>query len=85
MLALPKRVFLDLGEEAQEIAVVAARFDLGASTSCTMKTGRLIPWTMQVNCMSPSILNTLLVEEMDLRRKKENRQKTKKNRPKSGL
>ena len=47
MLALPKRVFLDLGEEAQEIAVVAARFDLGASTSCTMRTGRLIPWTMQ--------------------------------------
>ena len=53
MLALPKRVFLDLGEEAQEIAVVAARFDLGASTFCTMRTGRLIPWTMQVNCMSP--------------------------------
>ena len=45
----------------------------GASTSCTMRTGRLIPWTMQVNCMSPSILNMQLAEEMDLRRKKENR------------
>ena len=57
----------------------------GASTSCTMRTGRLIPWMMQVNCMSPSILNMLLVEEIDLRRKKENRQKAKKNRPESGL
>jgi len=85
MLALPKEVLLELGEEAQGIAVVAARSGLGASTYYTMRTGKLTPWTIQVNCTSPSNLDKLLAEELELRWKKKNQQKTEKNQPKSGL
>ena len=70
MLALPKGIILDLGEGAQEIAVMAVKFDLGASAFYTMRTGRCIPWMKQVNCTSPSKSNILLAEEKELRRKK---------------
>ena len=60
MLALPEGHSHNPGKKAHEAEDVVAKFDLGASMYCMMRTGMLFPWTMQVNCTSPSNMNKLL-------------------------
>ena len=62
MLALPEEIaHSDPGKQAQrEEEEEDVRCDLGALTSCMMRTGTHIPWTMQGNCTSPLNLHRLL-------------------------
>ena len=62
MLALPEEIaHSDPGKQAQrEEEEEDVRCDLGALTSCMMRTGIHIPWTMQGNCTSPLNLHRLL-------------------------
>ena len=77
MLALPAEDSHNPGKEAQGLVEEVVSCDLGASMYYMMRTGMNIPWTMQVNCTSPLILQKLLTKER-LRWKMKIRQKTKK-------
>ena len=63
MLALTVESFLNPGKKAQGLVEEVVRCDLGASTCCMMRTGILIPWTMQVSCTYPLSLHRLLAKE----------------------
>ena len=68
MLALLEAVFLNPVKKDQKLVDVVAKYDLGASTFYTMRTGILIPWTMQDNC-PPSLNSCSLLALERLRRK----------------
>ena len=58
-LALPEESLLNPGTKAQEVEEEVGQLDSGVSTYYTTRPGMSTQWTMQVNCTSPSDMNSL--------------------------